>query len=91
MDVVVDDIAPKFGMFLSRSWVKRVGGTLYKDFSYATIPIFGGEHRRLYREVQLAYLVSDNNNPTNHPIYVVEEDLGSCMFHLINEETHGLL
>ena len=28
MDVVVTDIAPKFSMLLSRSWEKRVGGTL---------------------------------------------------------------
>ena len=61
------------------------------DLSYATISIFGGEQRRLYREVQLAYLRSDNNNPANHPIYVVEEDMGSCMLHLSNEETSGVL
>ena len=43
MDVVVADIAPKFGMLLSRSWDKIVGGTLYMDLSYVTIRIFGGE------------------------------------------------
>ena len=43
MDVVVADIEPNFGMFLSISWAKRVGGTLQMDSSYATIPIFGGE------------------------------------------------
>ena len=43
MDVVVADIELKFGMLLSRSWAKRVGGTLQMDLSYATIPIFGGE------------------------------------------------
>ena len=84
MDVVVTDITPKFGMLLSRSWEKRVGGTLQMDLSFATIPIFGGEYERLYREVQLAYLVSDSNNPANHPIYVVEENMGSCMLHLRN-------
>ena len=31
MDVVVADITPKFGMLLSRSWVKKVGGTLQMD------------------------------------------------------------
>ena len=46
---------------------------------------------RLYIEVQLDYLVSESNNPVNHPIYAMEEDLGSCMFHLSNEETYGLL
>ena len=47
MDVVVADIEPKFGMLLSRSWAKRAGGTFQMDLSYATIPIFGGEQRRL--------------------------------------------
>ena len=43
MDVVVVDITPKFGLLLSRSWEKKVGGTLQMDLSYATIPVFGGE------------------------------------------------
>ena len=90
MDVVVADIEPKFGMLLSRSWAKRVGGTLQMDLSYATIPIFGGEQQRLYREVQMAYLVSDSDNPTNHPIYTVEEGLSSCILHLSNEDTSGV-
>jgi hypothetical protein len=85
LDVIVADIPPKFGMLLSRSWAKKVGGTLQMDLSYATIPVFGGEQRRLYREVRLAYLVSDHNNPTNHPIYVVEDDLGSSIFHMSEE------
>jgi ribosomal protein L31 len=49
MDIVVVDVPPKFGMLLSRSWIKRLGGTLQMDLTYATIPVFGGEHRRLYR------------------------------------------
>jgi hypothetical protein len=28
MDIVVVDVPPKFGMLLSRSWIKRLGGTL---------------------------------------------------------------
>ena len=55
MDIVVADISPKFGMLLSRSWAKRVGGILQMDISYATIPVFGGDFRRLYKEVQMAY------------------------------------
>ena len=47
MDVVVADITPKFGMLLSRSWEKKVGCTLKMDLSYGTIPVFGGENRRL--------------------------------------------
>ena len=59
------------------------------DLTYSTMPIFWGEHRRLYRELQLAYLVSDNDNPKNHLIYVVQEDIGSCMLHL-NDENAGI-
>jgi hypothetical protein len=36
------------------------------DWTYATIPIFGGENRILYREVQLAYIISGHEDPTNH-------------------------
>ena len=72
MDVVVADITPQFGMLLSRYWAKKVGGTLQMDLSYATIPVFGGENRRLYRELQYAYIVTDDKNPTNHPIYAIE-------------------
>ena len=79
MDIVVADVPPKFGMLLSRSWIKRLGGTLHMDLTYATIPVFGGEHRRLYREAQLAYIVSDEANPTNHPIFALDTDLGSSL------------
>ena len=43
LDVIMVDIPPKFGMLLSRSWAKKVRGTLEMDLSYATIPAFGGE------------------------------------------------
>ena len=49
LDFIVAAIPPKFGMLLSRSWAKKVGGTLQMDLSYATIPVFGEEQRRLYR------------------------------------------
>jgi ribonuclease HI len=82
MDIVVADISAKFGMLLSRTWAKKVGGSLEMDLTYATIPVFGGEHKRLYREVRLAYNVSDHQNPGNHPIYVVEDEIGSSIFHI---------
>jgi ribonuclease HI len=82
MDIVVVDVPPKFGMLLSRSWIKRLGGTLQMDLTYATIPVFGGEHRRLYREAQLAYIISDEANPTNHPIFALDTDLGSSVLQL---------
>jgi hypothetical protein len=82
MDIMVVDVPPKFGMLLSRSWIKRLGGTLQMDLTYATIPVFGGEHRRLYREAQLAYIISDEADPTNHPIFALDTDLGSSLLQL---------
>jgi hypothetical protein len=82
MDIVVFDVLPKFGMLLSRSWIKRLGGTLQMDLTYAIIPVFGGDHRRLYREAQLAYIISDEANPTNHPIFALDTDLGSSLLQL---------
>ena len=52
------------------------------DLSYDTMPAFGGENRSMYREVRLADLVSDHENPSNHPIYIVEDGLGSSIFHI---------
>jgi hypothetical protein len=52
------------------------------DLSYATITIFGGEHRRLYREAQLAYIISDEENLTNHPVFAFDIDLGSSVLQL---------
>jgi hypothetical protein len=84
MDIVVADVPPNFGMLLSRSWIKILGGTLQMDLIYATILVFGGEHRRLYREAQLAYIISDEANPTNHPIFSLDIDLGSSLLQLTN-------
>jgi ribonuclease HI len=72
MDVVVADIPPKFGILLSLPWGKRLGGTLQMDLSYAMIPVFVGEIKRLYRENQLSYIINDAKNSVNHPIYVVD-------------------
>jgi hypothetical protein len=77
VDIVVADIKPKFGMLLSRLWLKILGGTLQMDLSFAIVPIFGCENMRLYRESQLAYIINDPHNPTNHPIYEIQEDMDS--------------
>jgi hypothetical protein len=91
MDIVVADIPPKFGCLLSISWMKRIGGTLQMDLSYATIPIFGGVNRRLYRESQLAYVISDKQNPSNHPIYSVDTCMGSCILQIDDSLLDALL
>jgi hypothetical protein len=49
------------------------------DLTYATILVFGGEHRRLYKEAKLAYIVSDEADPANHPIFALDTDLGSSL------------
>jgi hypothetical protein len=82
MDIVVVDVPPKFRMLLSRYCINRPGGTLQMDLSNATIPVFGGEQRRLYREAQLAYIISDEANPVNHPIFSIDTDLKTSILHL---------
>jgi hypothetical protein len=79
MDVVVPDIPPKYDMLLSRSWGAKLGGCLQLDMTYATIPIFGGQYMRLYRENRLAFTVGDPHNLNNHPVYIVDQDLGNCI------------
>jgi hypothetical protein len=79
IDVVVDDIPPKFGMLLSRSWAAKLKGTLQMDMSYATTLVFGQE-KILYREVFLKYMVRNKSHPINHPIYSVETELESFIF-----------
>ena len=79
MDIVVANIPPKFGLLLSRSWSKRLGGTLQMDLTYTTIPMFGGETNRLCRENQLAYIISKERHSANHPIYGVDTNFGSCI------------
>ena len=76
MDIVLADIPPKFGLLLSLSSSKRLGGTLQMDLTYATIPMFGGETKRLYRENQFTYIISNNKNSINHAIYVVDREFG---------------
>ena len=79
MDVVVADIPPKFGVLLSRSWTSKLKGSLQVDMSYATIPIQNGS-RRLYSEKRTPYVVSNQDRPDIHHIYVVDTDLGSSIF-----------
>jgi ribonuclease HI len=82
MDVVVADIPPKYGMLLSRSWGAKLGGSIQLDMTYATIPVFGGQFTRLYRETRMAFTVSDPENPANHPVYIADQDLGNCILSL---------
>ena len=49
MDVVVDDIPPKFGILLSRSWTLKLKGSLQMDMTYVTIHVWN-ERKRLYSE-----------------------------------------
>jgi hypothetical protein len=90
MDIVVADVPLKFGMLLSRAWIKRLGGTLQNDLSYAIVLVFGGEQRGLYREAQLFYIISDEKEITNHPIYSVDTGLGSCILQIDDSQSSSL-
>ena len=82
MDIVVADVPHRFGMLLSRSWIKMLGGTLQMDLTYAIVPVFGGEQRRIYREVQLAYIISHIKYLTNHLIYARKTGVSSTILHI---------
>ncbi len=86
MDIVVADIPLKFGMLLSRAWAYKLGGNLQMDLSYAIVPIFNGETKRLYRETKYAFNVSNANAARNHPIYGVEQDLGCYMLEEVADD-----
>jgi hypothetical protein len=71
-----------YGMLLSRSWGKKLRGSLQLDMTYTTILIFGGQFTRLYKETRLAYTVSDPQNPNNYLVYVTDQDLWNCILSL---------
>jgi len=77
MDVVVVDIPARFGMLLSRSWGTKLGGVLKLDFTYAVIPNFGGEGRRLYRETKFVKTIT-KNGACNSPVSSQEKDDFAC-------------
>jgi len=79
MDVVVVDVPTKYGMRLWISLGAKLGGSVQLNMTYATIPIFGGNFTRLYKETRLSYTVSDPQNTNNYLVYVVDQDLGNCI------------
>ena len=84
MDIVVADVPPKYGMFLSRSWGAKLQGTMQMDMTYTTIHVFN-QTRRLYRESHMHYIVTSQDRPQNSPLYSVNTGLDS--FILFNDET----
>jgi hypothetical protein len=85
IDVVLTNVPVNYGMFLSRSWASKLGGPLQMDMTYAIIPVFSGETKRLYRETKLAYTVSDPNRPNNYFVYSKDQD-SSCFILSVNDE-----
>jgi len=62
-----------FGMLLSRSWGEKLGGVLKLDFTYAIIPIFEGEERRLYIENRFIKTITKEGS-SNFLVYSKEKD-----------------
>ena len=87
MDIIVADIPTRFGMLLSRSWGSKIGGSIKLDLTYATIPVFGGEERRLYRESRFVKMVTKVNGSTNSPVYGKEGEF-SCL--MLEEDEYFL-
>ena len=36
----------------------------------------------MYREAQIAYIISDEKNPSNHPMYAVDTNFRVCILHI---------
>lgn len=79
MDIVVEYIPPRFDMLLSSSWGSKVGVSIKLDLTYATIPTFRGEQRRLYRESRFVKIVTLAKGSKKTLFYGKESDL-SCLF-----------
>jgi len=78
MDIVVVDILARFDMLLSRSWGSNIGASIKLDSTYATVPMFGGEERRLYRKSIFVKAVTRADCSKNAPMYGKEKDF-SCL------------
>ena len=88
MDIVVADILARFGMLLSRSWGTKIGGSIKLDLTYATIPVFGGQERRLYRETRFVKMVNKADNSVNSPVYSKEGDFSCLMLEEDQDYAH---
>lgn len=89
-DIVVADIPARFGLLLSRSCESNIGGSIKLDLTYATIPIFGGQEHRLYKELIFVKTVTKADCSKNSPMYAKETDLSFLFLEeddLILEET----
>ena len=86
MDVVIADIPPNFDVLLSRSWTSKLKGTLHMEISYSSIPMDGG-NKIIYSEKRSPYVVSSQDKPDDHAIYIVSTDLGSSIF--FNDVSHS--
>jgi hypothetical protein len=63
---------------------------MHMDMTYTIVPVFGGENKRLYRETKFGYVVNDQNNLVNHPIYVFYEDPGYYILSVYEEYMEAL-
>lgn len=57
------------------------------DMSYATIQVYGGVYLRIKIEVRFIDTVCNASQAINHPIYVVDQDLG-CFILVVNDESN---
>lgn len=79
VDIVVADITTRFSILLSRSSGSNIGGSIKLDLMCATIPIFSGEERWLYRESRFIKIVTRYDFSRNSLVYGNERDLSSLM------------
>ena len=83
MDMAVEDVPTKYGMLLLISWVTNMVGTM-QMINHANIPVFAGKSRRLYKEANFVYVVTDQYSPKNYPLYEIEEYKVFSFYKLMN-------
>ena len=55
------------------------------EMSYGTIPVFGIQIS-IFREQNMAYMVTNAERPHNHPIYSLDTEMGSDILFIEGDE-----
>ena len=77
MDILVIDVANKWGMLLSRKWGTTLGGSIQMDWTYATVPASEFSLVKLYSEKEKRHHVENPQRPLNEYAYHTDEN-GTC-------------
>ena len=87
MSVLVVDIPPHYGMFLSRKWSVAMGGSMQYDLSYATFKI-KGKAIKVNREARLTHIFEESID--HDATCFIDTDVNAFRVELIIQEVEKL-